>query len=96
MMNEQLIIEVLILIAAVYLVFFKSYLTEKGKQADLKTDLYAITHKVESIKIQFTKELRSARNSLVKNYLANRNHKYFKVNPIVEEFSKVVRAYLKN
>jgi hypothetical protein len=55
-MNEQIIIELLILIAAVYLAFFKSYLTEKGKQAALKSDLDEITDTVESIKNEFIKE----------------------------------------
>lgn len=55
-METQIIIEILILFTAVYLAFFKSYLTEKGRSAALKEDLHEITKEVESIKSEFTKE----------------------------------------
>jgi hypothetical protein len=55
-MTPEIIIEILILVAAIYLAFFKSYLTEKGKSAALKEDLNELTREVESVKNEFTKE----------------------------------------
>lgn len=55
-MEAELIIEILILIAAIYLAFFKSYLTEKGKSAALKEDIEVLTREVESVKNEFVKE----------------------------------------
>jgi len=55
-MKPEIIIEILLLVAAVYLAFFKSYLTEKGKSAALKEDLRELTREVESVKIEFIKE----------------------------------------
>ena len=55
-MDEQFIIQILILIVAVYLAFFKSYLTEKGKSAALKEDIQVLTREVETVKNEFLKE----------------------------------------
>ncbi len=55
-METQFFIELLLLAAAVYLAFFKSYLTEKGKSAALKEDLQDLTREVESVKDEFIKE----------------------------------------
>jgi hypothetical protein len=55
-MKAELIIEIILLFIAVYLAFFKSYLTEKGKSAALKEDLQDLTREVESVKNEFVKE----------------------------------------
>lgn len=55
-MEIRIFIDILLLVAAVYLAFFKSYLTEKGRSAAMKEDLDDITRKVESIKNEFTRE----------------------------------------
>lgn len=55
-MDTEFFIEFLILVAVVYLSFFKSYLTEKGKSAALKEDLQDLTREVESVKDEFIKE----------------------------------------
>ncbi len=55
-MDTELFIEILLLLAAVYLAFFKSYLTEKGKSAALKEDLQSLTREIESVKDEFIKE----------------------------------------
>lgn len=55
-METELIIQIVLLGIAVYLAFFKSYLTEKGKSAALKEDLSALTQEVEKVKNEFTKE----------------------------------------
>ncbi len=55
-MKLQILIDLFILAATLYLIFFKSYLTEKGKSAALKEDLNEITREVESIKHEFSRE----------------------------------------
>ena len=55
-METQLIIEILILLATLYLIFFKSYLTEKGRSAAMKEDLDKITREVEGIKNEFVRD----------------------------------------
>jgi hypothetical protein len=55
-LKTQIFIEILILFSTVYLIFFKSYLTEKGRSAALKEDLDEVTLKVEAIKNEFTRE----------------------------------------
>ncbi|MEP0264884.1 hypothetical protein [Dokdonia sp.] len=52
----QFIIQIAILFVILYLAFFKSYLTEKGKSAALKEDLENLTREVESVKNEFVKE----------------------------------------
>lgn len=55
-MKAELIIQLLILLTAVYLAFFKSYLTEKGKSDALKEDLQNLTREVETVKNEFVKD----------------------------------------
>lgn len=55
-MDTELILEIFILISAIYLAFFKSYFTEKGKSVALKEDLNSLTREVESVKLEFTRE----------------------------------------
>jgi flagellar basal body-associated protein FliL len=54
----QLIFQILIAIALLYMAFFKSYFQEKGKNLATKEDIEEITKKVESIKtgLQFSLE----------------------------------------
>jgi hypothetical protein len=54
----QLIFQILIAIALLYMAFFKSYFQEKGKNLATKEDIQEITKKVESIKtgLQFSLE----------------------------------------
>ena len=50
MQTIQLIIEILILVIGCYLAFFKSYITEKGKNIATKEDITEITNKIETVK----------------------------------------------
>ena len=75
-MNGELLIQILLLIAAVYLAFFKSYLTEKGKSAALKEDLNDLTKEVESVKSKFAKEqeiLKTNLQRILSNEVSYRN-----------------------
>jgi hypothetical protein len=75
-MDGGLVIQILILIAAVYLAFFKSYLTEKGKSAALKEDLEGLTREVESVKDEFTREqeiLKTDLQRILTNDISYRN-----------------------
>ncbi|ASS50738.1 MAG: hypothetical protein A3D31_14360 [Candidatus Fluviicola riflensis] len=55
-MNTEIFLEIVLLVVAVYLAFFKSYLTEKGKSAALQEDLSQLTKEVESVKDKFIQE----------------------------------------
>lgn len=55
-MEAEILIQILLLAAAVYLSFFKSYLTEKGKSAALKEDIQDLTREVEIVRDEFTRE----------------------------------------
>lgn len=75
-MDGELIIQILLLLASVYLAFFKSYLTEKGKSAALKEDLNDLTIKVESVKSEFVKEqeiLKTDLQRVLSNEVSYRN-----------------------
>ena len=75
-MEAELFIQITLLIAAVYLAFFKSYLTEKGKSAALKEDLQGLTREVESVKDEFVKEqeiLKTDLQRIVNNEISYRN-----------------------
>ncbi len=61
----RIIMEIVILIGLGYIAFFKSYFTEKGKNLASKEDLKELTEKVESVKIEFNKELEKFKLSLV-------------------------------
>jgi len=75
-MDVETFIQILLLIAAVYLAFFKSYLTEKGKSAALKEDLQGLTREVESVKNEFTREqeiLKTDLQRILNNEISYRN-----------------------
>lgn len=55
-MTTEILIESGILVLGIYLAFFKSYLTEKGKSAAMKEDISDLTLEVEKIKSDFNKE----------------------------------------
>lgn len=55
-MDGELVIQILLLVAVIYLAFFKSYLTEKGRSAALKEDLHDLTKEVELVKNEFIRE----------------------------------------
>jgi hypothetical protein len=58
-MNSEvfsLVVQVFILLLGVYLAFFKSYFSEKGKNLATQEDIEEITEKVESIKTEFVRE----------------------------------------
>ena len=52
----RLMVEILLVAVTLYLAFFKSYFTEKGKNVATKEDIEEITAKVETIKTQFIRE----------------------------------------
>jgi len=75
-MEIELFIQGLLLIGAVYLAFFKSYLTEKGKSAALKEDLQGLTREVESVKNEFKREqviLKADLQRILDNEISYRN-----------------------
>src|ERR1700741_536710 len=75
-MEKQIIIEIAILFTALYLAFFKSYLTEKGKRAAMKEDIELVTREVESIKNEFTKDqeiLKTDLQRILNNEVSYRN-----------------------
>ncbi len=56
MSSEQLlfhIVELLIIIAVAFKVFFTSYVSEKGKNLATKEDIAEITDKVEKVRLQY-------------------------------------------
>ena len=55
-MEASIILQVSILLVGLYLAFFKSYLTEKGKSAALKEDIAELTNEVEGIKSNYLRE----------------------------------------
>lgn len=59
-----LIFSILTFIASLYVVFFKSYFTEKGKNLATKQDIDVITKSVESIKVEFIKETERLKHEL--------------------------------
>ena len=71
----QLIIEILILLFSLYLIFFKSYFKEKGRQLAVKEDIEEITSKVEGIKNNFISQ-----NELLKANLQITNSNIINVN----------------
>lgn len=75
-METEFILQILLLFIAVYLAFFKSYLTEKGKSAALKEDLEGLTREVESVKSEFIKEqevLKTDLQRILNNEISYRN-----------------------
>ncbi|MDX2172996.1 MAG: hypothetical protein SFY56_07750 [Bacteroidota bacterium] len=60
----SIIVQILILIFGLYLAFFKSYFSEKGKNLATKEDIEHITKKVESIKTEFIKETEKLKHDL--------------------------------
>lgn len=55
-MSYWIIAHALIIIGMLYLAFFKSYFSEKGKRLALKDDIDEVTQRVEAIRDKFTKE----------------------------------------
>lgn len=75
-MEIEQFIQIALLFISVYLAFFKSYLSEKGKSAALKEDLHDLTKEVESVKNEFTKEqeiLKTDLQRLLNNEISYRN-----------------------
>ena len=61
MVVAQLILQAIIMLGILYIVLFKSYFHEKGKNIATKEDIAEITHSVESIKIAFVKETENSK-----------------------------------
>ena len=75
-MKTELIIGIILLFITLYLAFFKSYLTEKGKSVALKEDLKELTSEVESVKDKFVKEqeiMKTDLQRILNNELSYRN-----------------------
>ncbi|MDN3668461.1 hypothetical protein QWY93_03860 [Echinicola jeungdonensis] len=52
-MNEyRILLDILFILGGLYLAFFKSYFTEKGKSVATKEDIEEITQKVEIVKTE--------------------------------------------
>ncbi len=76
MAQYQFIIILLILIATFGITFYKSYFSESAKSAVTKRDIEEITKKVESVKLDFTKEIEHLKvelsfNNTIKQTLYN-------------------------
>jgi chemotaxis protein histidine kinase CheA len=63
-------LNILILIGGLYLIFFKSYFKEKGKNLATFEDVEAITEKVENVKKDFNIKLEELKSELQKNNIA--------------------------
>lgn len=59
-----LIFSILTFVSSLYVIFFKSYFTEKGKNLATKQDIDGITKSVESIKVEFIKETERLKHEL--------------------------------
>lgn len=55
-MEIQMILQIALIFISVYLAFFKSYLSEKGKSVALKEDISFVTTEVEKVKHSFNTE----------------------------------------
>lgn len=62
-------LDVLILISGLYLIFFKSYFKEKGKNLATFEDIEVITKKVENVKEDFNIKLEGLKSELQKNII---------------------------
>jgi len=72
----SIVIEISILLIGLYLIFIKSYLTEKGKSVALKEDLDGLTREVESVKNEFIQEqeiLKTDLQRVLSNEVSYRN-----------------------
>lgn len=63
----NLILEIIILIGGLYLIFFKSYFKEKGKNLATFEDIGEITRKVENVKDDFNTKIEGLKSDLQKN-----------------------------
>ena len=52
-MSTEILLELVLILLVLYLIFFKSYFTEKGKNLATSEDIEELTAKVESVKQQF-------------------------------------------
>lgn len=66
-LNINLALEIVIIIGGLYLAFFKSYFTEKGKNLATFEDITGITTKIESVKEVFNTKIESIKSELQKN-----------------------------
>lgn len=66
----QILLQLIILIGGLYLVFFKSYFKEKGKNLATLEDIEQITEKVEGIKSEFNTDLEGIKAFLQRQNLA--------------------------
>jgi len=66
----NIVLDILILISGLYLIFFKSYFKEKGKNLATFEDIEVITKKVENVKEDFNIKLEGLKSELQKNNIA--------------------------
>ncbi|MBE7689053.1 hypothetical protein F6A46_12560 [Tenacibaculum finnmarkense genomovar ulcerans] len=60
----QILVEIIILLSTLYLIFFKNYFKKKGENLATKEDIGDITQKVESVKIEYQKNLEEIKSQL--------------------------------
>lgn len=63
-MKAEIFLEILLLILGLYLAFFKSYFTEKGKNLATSEDIEELTNKVELVKQKFIEKNSSLKAKL--------------------------------
>ncbi len=71
MTETQLFIEILTLVAALYLIFFKNYFKKKGENIATKEDIGEITRQVESVKTEYQENLENIKSQINLSYKKN-------------------------
>lgn len=67
----NIILDILIILIGLYLIFFKSYFKEKGKNLATFEDIGKITEKVETVKSTFQKLIENLRSDLAKQNISH-------------------------
>ncbi|MBN7811213.1 hypothetical protein J0A68_09610 [Algoriphagus sp. H41] len=67
----RLILDTLIILLGLWVLFYKAYFTEKGKNIATKEDIQEITSKIELVKLEFLKKIE------FNKYALNLNHQLF-------------------
>jgi len=63
----RICLDIMLIIIGIWLIFFKSYASEKGKNLATKEDIGKITEQVESVKREFNKKIVNDKNDIELN-----------------------------
>lgn len=92
-MKPEIIFDIILLIIGLYLVFFKSYFQEKGKNIATNEDIEELTLKVESVKQNFIEKNSSLKAKLDLLTNLQLNHKNDERNSLIE-FHKIIKNWI--